>query len=317
MDGLAAGRLSRLLSNLSNRPGYTLMRVFARFSWARYVVLQVRRLVVGVLLAPFRKYQEGAVAQSSVFGDIDVDRVVSDISEQGVAFGLRLPKETVDAIRKYAASSECYADRDPRAGFNITEREVAQGKLGKKILVAQYFNTTSECPEISRLARDPVLNKIACQFLKSTPRFVGANLWWTFPVDATREDRDRHAHFFHRDVDDFRFFKFFFYLTDVEKGDGAHICVLRSQGNPPVKHTLDRWNIRRYTDEEIEEHYSPEQVLEICGKAGEGFAENTWCIHKGQTPTNEPRLLLQLQFALFDYGAMHDRRDGSVLQNLV
>jgi hypothetical protein len=76
----------------------------------------------------------------------------------------------------------------------------------------------------------------------------------------------------------------------------------------------DRWNIRRYSDDEVARCFTPDQVAEICGPAGTGFAENTLCVHKGLTPTREPRLLLQLQYALFDYGVMHDRREASALQ---
>jgi hypothetical protein len=79
----------------------------------------------------------------------------------------------------------------------------------------------------------------------------------------------------------------------------------------------DRWRIRRYSDAEVEKFFSTEQVVEICGQAGTGFAENTLCLHKGLTPTREPRLLLQLQFALFDHGAMHDRRPADALRMLV
>ena len=48
--------------------------------------------------------------------------------------------------------------------------------------------------------------------------------------------------------------------------------------------------------------------------AGTGFAENTLCIHKGSTPRATPRLLLQLQYALFDYGAMNDHVDRDRLR---
>jgi hypothetical protein len=164
------------------------------------------------------------------------------------------------------------------------------------------------------LVTDPVLQWIAGRYLESMPKFVGANLWWTFPVVPLERDRDLHAHLFHRDVDDFRFFKFFFYLTPVEPGDGAHVCVLSSHVKPPRSEPGDPWNLRRYSDQEIAGTFAAENILEICGPAGTGFAENTLCIHKGLTPTDQPRLLLQLQFALFDYGVMHDRRDPTSLR---
>ncbi|MDM0039465.1 hypothetical protein QTH89_23705 [Variovorax sp. J22G21] len=250
----------------------------------------------------------------SLFGQIDRTAFVQRLREDGAAFGLRLPQALSSELVEYASKHACFADRQVDCGFHLGARPGAESKLGKPILVAQYFNAATQCPAIGLLLQDPLLQWIAGTYLESVPTFVGANLWWTFPVQALEEDRDRHAHLFHRDVDDFRFFKFFFYLTDVKAGDGAHVYVVGSHRRPPMLRLGDRWNIRRYSDAEVRECFAPDRIVEICGAAGTGFAENTLCVHKGLTPIREPRLLLQLQYALFDYGAMHDRRDSSALQ---
>ena len=307
-----------IVHSLGAQPGYTLMRGAARFRSLRYVVGRSRGMLHGSRLRAFLADCEARLAQS-VFADIDrhdFDRhdFVQRLREDGVAFGLKLPPEITREILDHAARNPCHADRRPGSGFHLADRAQAEARLGKPILVAQYFNAGAQSPAIARLLADPLLRWIAASYLESVPTFVGANLWWTFPVQASEEDRDRHAHLFHRDVDDFRFFKFFFYLTDVEPGDGAHVCVVASHRRPPVLRTGDRWNIRRYSDAEIEQSFPADQVVEVCGPAGTGFAENTLCVHKGLTPTREARLLLQLQYALFDYGVMHDQRDPAVLQ---
>ncbi|GAA0556698.1 phytanoyl-CoA dioxygenase family protein [Halomonas salifodinae] len=287
----------------------------ARFSLLRTFVSYSKRFVENIKKGKEEKPKKiDYNYKNDCFRDVDVDSIVASLEKDGVAFGLKLPDSAVKSIMEFSEKALCYADRDPRLGFDIRRREAAEQAIGKKILVAQYYNTMSECAEVERLANNPTLNEIARRYLKSSPSFVGANLWWTFPVNASDEERSRHAHFFHRDVDDFKFFKFFFYLTDVASEDGAHVCVVGSQGKPPVRHPFDRWNIRRYTDDEINQKYASSQIKEIVGQAGDGFAEDTWCIHKGQTPKKEPRLLLQLQFALFDYGAMHDQRDKHLLK---
>lgn len=304
---IAINKVRQLLVSLRRQPGYTLMRAFARFSLFRWLFTYSRRMLVG----------EGVNPGSGVdtyFTGVDPVRVSRELERDGAAFGLKLPDHVVEKILKFTVDTHCYADRNVDKGFLVADRMAAEKQLGKNILVAQYFNTLSECPEVAKLISDPVLNQIAGLYLKSKPTFVGANLWWTFPVDATDEDRSRHAHVFHRDVDDFRFFKFFFYLTDVKQGDGAHVCVLGSQGKAPAKSFLDRWNIRRYSDEEVSETYPDSSIVEVFGNAGEGFAEDTWCLHKGMTPTNSPRLLLQFQFALFDYGVANDIRDPETLK---
>lgn len=304
--------LPTVLDSLRRQPGYTLMRGVARFPSVRSLVAGSRRLTGGPQLQRVLRDCEARLG-SSAFAGLDREAFVRQLDAEGIAFGLTLAPEIVGEIRAWAASHPCHADRDPRLGFLAHERERAEAALGKPVMLAQYFNTTRDCPAIARLADDPVLRWVAARYLGTDPTFVGANLWWTFAVQALESDRERHAHLFHRDVDDFRFFKFFFYLTDVQPGEGAHVCVVGSHRRPPELRTGDRWNIRRYSDEEIAHSYPAASVREICGPAGTGFAENTLCIHKGSTPRREARLLLQLQFALFDYGNMHDRRaDGEL-----
>lgn len=309
-------RIQRIFHSLRTQPGYTLMRGAARFSMVRQLVANTRRAVDVTKRTEFLSECELRMAQTQ-FPTLDRHTFVKELRNDGVAFGLRLPAEAVAAIHQYAEQAPCYADRVEARGFMLDRREDAEAALRKPILVAQYFNTASACPDIGRLVNDPMLQAIASEYLESVPTFVGANLWWTFPVNALESDREQHAHLFHRDVDDFRFFKFFFYLTDVASGDGAHVCVAGSHQRPPQRSFVDRWNIRRYTDDEIRAQFPKQNIQEICGAAGTGFAENTLCVHKGLTPTKSPRLLLQLQYALFDYGAMHDRRDSENLRQMV
>jgi hypothetical protein len=288
------------------------MRSVARFAAVRRGVVGARRVAQSRKLREYLEECESRMS-GSMFRGLDSAKFVSDLEANGVALGLQLPPSILHEIVDFASRSPCFADREASRGFMLDRRSEAQRSLGKPILLAQYFNTEKQCPAIAQLMRDPVLQAIAGRYLQSVPTLVGANLWWTFAVDALPEDRDRHAHLFHRDVDDFRFFKFFFYLTDVPPGEGAHVCVESSHRNPPQFRASDHWLLRRFSDFEIEGKYSAARILEICGPAGTGFAENTLCIHKGRTPTSKHRLTLHLQFALFDYGVAHDRCDASAL----
>lgn len=230
-----------------------------------------------------------------------VDRLVAD----GLHVGLSLPAAAVEEINAWAAANPVYADRDPRLGFRLHDRAAAERALGKPILVAQHFNALDGCPAVAAAASDPDLRAVAAGYLRSTPRLVGANLWWTFPVDALAADRDRHAHCFHRDVDDLAFLKAFYYLTPVAPGDGGHVVVTGSHRFG----TFDRVEVRRFSDDEVAAAHDPDRIREITGPAGTGFLEDTFCLHKGLTPTRTPRLVLQFEFALHDYGVAHDRRD--------
>ncbi len=307
--------LHTLSRGLKTQPRYTLMRMIARFGAARATVVAARAFLHREHLPRYLAECESRMS-ASLFAQLDRRAFVNQLRERGIAFGLTLPTALVQEIREYADRTPAFADRLDERGILPGERARAEEQLGKPILLAQYFNAQSQCPAIAKLAADPALRWIAAAYLESAPSFVGSNLWWTYPVDASPQDRDLHAHLFHRDVDDFRFFKFFFYLTDVDAGEGAHVLVQGSHHRPPARHFADRWNIRRYGDDEIAAAYEPRDVLEITGPAGTGFAENTLCIHKGRTPVTSSRLLLQLQYSLFDYGNMHDRRDPAQLSYL-
>jgi hypothetical protein len=305
--------VSDLVDSMRTMPRYTLMRGAARFAAARALVGRYRRILHGRRIAHYLAQCESRLA-ASAFAALDAEDFVRRLREDGVVLGLTLPQQVTEEIADFAARTPCFADRNPAYGFRVADHALASARLGKPVLVAQYFNTEIGCPAVARLRDDPMLRWIAGRHLGSVPAFVGANLWWTFPVEPLEADRNRHAHLFHRDVDDFCFFKYFFYLTAVAPGDGAHVCVSTSHRRPPVLRPGDPWKLRRYSDAEIERCFAADKILEICGPAGAGFAENTLCVHKGRTPTREPRLLLQLQFALFDYGVMHDRRNPAALQ---
>lgn len=308
--------LQRLWNSTKENPGYVGMRALARFGFVRKAVSSAHGLARRSTARQLESEAVAALASSRIQLDngCSTDSFVQQLQTDGVSLGLRLLGEDIQSIHEHTLNFPCFADRSTAHGFYNTQHARACQVLNKQILVAQYFNTVVQSQAISRLINDPLLRLIACRYLRSEPRFVGANLWWTYPVQASDADRAEHAHLFHRDVDDFRFMKFFFYLTDVQPGDGAHVCVRGSHHTPPVSKLLDRWLIRRYSDSEINRIFAPQDILEITGQAGVGFAENTLCVHKGLTPHHSPRLLLQLQFALFDYGAMHDHRATDTLE---
>lgn len=253
---LSMSRLSKLSAMIRKNPKFVMMRVPGRFRWVKTAAKFAYNLSHKTQRDQLQKSLHER-RQNSAFSDVDIKRFTTELKQHGVAFGLTLPAVTVDAISRYAEQAPCYADRNPSHGFLLSQRTQAETALDKPILLAQYMNTASECSDIRTLADDPVLRLIAAEYLGGLPKLVGTSLWWTFPVDASEHDRMNHAHFFHSDVDDFAFVKFFFYLTDVAPGDGSHVCVPRSHHKRPHARFSDRWKIRRYTDAEIKASMEP------------------------------------------------------------
>ena len=304
-----------ILRALLKDPGYVFVRGAGRFDMLRKLVTGTKAWLGKDATQKYRRELSARIG-TSLFKGIQIEEYMPNLNTTGCGFGLRLPNDVVEEIRAYSESSPVYAFRDPKLGFLLRDRRQAEDLLGREILLAQYFNAQEECPAISRIAEDPLLKLIALNYLGSIPKYLGANLWWTFPVTPNRVDQEKYAHCFHRDIDDFKFLKFFFYLTDVEKGDGGHWLVAGSHRKAPHIRFWDRWKTRRFDDLEIEQYYEKDNIIEVIGEQGQGFAEDTLCVHKAATPVRQPRLILQLQFGLFDFVSGNDKRSISEFKRI-
>ena len=159
--------------------------------------------------------------------------------------------------------------------------------------------------------------EIAARYLGTVPKLVGVALWWSYPEQADSGSRNRAAQMFHFDLDDFKFIKFFFYLTHVDSTGGPHVIVRATHRDKRNLMRGDALRVRRYSDEEVETTYGKERVVSITGPAGTGFIEDTLCIHKGAPPLSRTRLVFQVQYALNDFGNQHDDIDQSKLASIV
>lgn len=146
--------------------------------------------------------------------------------------------------------------------------------------------------EVLEIANDPKVLTFAQEFLGATPTISNINAWWSFGEKEAAEQ----AQFFHRDVDDYKFIKLFFYLTDVEMENGPHVYVESSSNDDHFK------KIRRFSDAEIEETYGKDKIKYFTGKKGEAFFVNTYGIHKGLLPEKGKRLILQVQYSINEVG---------------
>jgi hypothetical protein len=297
-------------NTLGEHPGYVVMRSIARFDGMRGAIAALQR----VTRRPLAGFLQTLESQRSRFFDsTDTVRMKADLERDGMAFGLRLPDSTVRELTDFARTHRCFVDRNPTLGFMPADIVQARHKLGREFLLAQYFNLRAESPLIDELARDPVLLSIAARYLGTEPTLVGVNLFWSYPAAVPSDQRSYAAQMFHYDLDDFKFLKFFFYLTDVDEISGPHVAVKNTHRVKRFASFRERLKVRRYSDAEISASYGGERIVTITGPAGTGFAEDTICIHKGLPPTGRERLILQFQYALNDWGVQRDEKDASEL----
>jgi hypothetical protein len=239
---------------------------------------------------------------SSIFSQIDTEKAVQSLKKNGYYLGLKLPPSVFLEILSFAYSSEITIDGVPNSSFIYAEKDEAEIKYQKNIITARYIHPSDRCKTIEQLETDPKLLEIAAQYLGANPVHVRTDLIWCFPASSENYQKMGKfgipVTFFHCDLDDYRAVKFFFYFTDVDESSGPHVCMRGSHNKRKLSHYI----YRSHSDRAMTDYYGSENLIRICGEAGFGFAEDPFCFHRGTPPITKPRLLLQIEFALKDYG---------------
>lgn len=270
---------------LINNPKWLLMFIFGRFIFIRSFLSYFYKSPA------LEKYQN----QTSLF-DVDVEYVVQLLKKDGLCLGVNLNENTLKEILEFASSTKFYPNYNPNLILNISEVERDKNNF----ILGDYLDKAKLCPAINQLASDGKLLKIAALYLNAEPRFVETKLYWTFVTQADYEDRMKlGAVLFHHDPIDYHSLKFYFYLTDVDLSSGPHVCVRGSHKNKKIAHQFSLLIGRE--DQDITDYYGDENVVNICEKAGFGFAEDPFCFHKAVTPSHRERLVLQITFTLNKY----------------
>jgi len=267
---------------------------------------------VAQFLAPKSRSLVDQVNLSS-FNSLDLDEAVNSLKQDGFYGNVVLPPEILQQLLEFTVSHPCYGDAEHQNGFLIHQKLEAEKRANKQFSIAQYFNTNVNCTVLNKLKTDTLLLEIAAKYLGGKPVYTGSRIWWLFA--NKNYDPNKVINFFYYDLDDYRSLRFFFYLNDVDDENGPHIAVRGSQVHKKLIHILSP--IKRKSDRDIIDFYKPENIVTFCGKAGWGFAEDTFCFHKATAPIKRDRLMLQLQFALWDYGNHNDFAPPEKLKNLL
>ncbi|MEM7593808.1 MAG: hypothetical protein AAF383_20240 [Cyanobacteria bacterium P01_A01_bin.83] len=239
---------------------------------------------------------------ASVFNDLDIDLAVASIKKNGYYLGLQLPQNYLQEILEFAYSEEISVDNKPKLNFRFADKQQAEIDLKQNIIIGSYLNAPSKCLALKKLGNDGKLKEIASRYLENEAILVRSHLGWCFPgkkeAYAEKGDLGNPLLLFHYDLDDYRALKFFFYLTDVDALSGSHLCIAGSHQQRKLQHYLSR----SQSSKDIMKFYGSKRLIRISGRSGFGFAEDPFCFHRGTPPVTSPRLMIQLEFALHDYG---------------
>lgn len=298
-------RIAAYFRKTIRNPKWFLMSLTGRLKLFRFIAISFAK---GIRIQSHREFQ------FSSFKNLSSKHVAEALKRDGFYPGICLPNILVKEILDFAHSTPCYGNLDPQLGFLYPDKEKYDKEFGP-FFTAQYFNIKQLCPAVQALATDSRLLEIAAHYFGAEPIYTGSRLWWNFVVsDEVPYDSNKTISFFHYDLDDYASLRFFFYLTDVGEEGGAHVVVRGSHRNKSLSHIMSP--VKRRSDEQVLAYYGADNVILLSGAAGFGFAEDTFCYHKATRPLSKDRLMLQIQFAVYDYGLHNDVKDPSLLSIL-
>jgi Phytanoyl-CoA dioxygenase (PhyH) len=288
----------RNYQGLTQDPRVFLMRKLARF--------EIVREWAAMLFQRPTKPREISQEESSILGNLDVDAIVETIETDSCYRGLQLPQDAVQEILEFASSTVGYINRDLKRPCRYQGTEQVGVDLPKDARVCSYMSNSMLSSTLQRLIEDPGILAIAAKFLGAEPVHMGSEISWNFPVPGSNVEQRKAAQVFHYDLDDYRFIKFFFYITDVDMSSGPHTYIRGTHKGKKFVHQLIGTRCASIEDKKIVECYGAQNVVNVCGKPGFGFVANPLCFHKGMQPTDKPRLMVQIEYAINDYGNIHE-----------
>jgi hypothetical protein len=259
------------------------------FKPAHSVLYYLQRIIVspalrGLCVRMFRNWVRARHGMSSRAAAPGRLQLLDRLHAEGyVALGNVLSTNQCDDIHAWFADKVLTDRHDDSATFTLAHVPPAAR-------LAEYgLGDIVRCPHILALANDSRLLELAERYIGCKPTISQLGVRWSFPTPGLRSDLQT----FHRDSEDWRYFKVLVYLTDVGPDDGPHVYVRGThQTRAPVR-------LKLQSDGEVSREYGEDRLITAIGERGFGFAVDTAGVHKGTPPTARPRLMLQIQYSLF------------------
>lgn len=181
--------------------------------------------------------------------------------------------------------------------FGLRRRDFIIDDIPYDVHVAEYATEwILRSPDVVDIANHPTLVDIAAKYLGCKPTISSVSVWLALPGGGLPQGAEN----FHRDVDEWKFVKFFLYLTDIDADAGPMWFVRGSHRDSKLI------GFRRIGNHEVADAYPREDILQVSGAAGDAFLADTYGLHKGQEATKNSGLIFQVQYsinpiAIYDY----------------
>jgi hypothetical protein len=223
-----------------------------------------------------------------------------------------------------------------RPVYNGHVPEATQDRIGRYVgHTAEQFPFGSHslsdivaAPHLIEAALSDDMIAMAAAHLGCTPILSSLQVWWNFsehranPVaEAGASLTDNSPRHYHRDLNDFRMFWVYLYLTDVDDDCGPH-QILKGSGSyrnieRRLRSSAAEFNVGQFfyqygyqiPDGVLDELF-PDAVTTFSGAAGATLLSNGFNFHRIRYPLVKPRLMFAARFSLYQAPFTGDTRDG-------
>jgi len=234
--------------------------------------------------------------------------IVSNLRNHGYhVFDTKLPEEISQRLFEFALSHPC--TMRPMDGYDTNESKQVVYQRGKPETVRYDFNTQDllDNKDVQILLADMSFPAVAQAYFGARPIIDVLGMWWHTDY-SDKPDKDA-AQFYHFDMDRPKWLKFFIYLTDVTTDNGPHTFVATSHKTDGIPETMLNKGYARLTDDEVENYYGRQNIVEFIAPRGTIIAEDTRGLHKGKHVKKNDRLILQIQFSNSLFGGHYSKSE--------
>tara|TARA_B100001248_G_scaffold247688_1_gene219362 strand:+ start:675 stop:1610 length:936 start_codon:yes stop_codon:yes gene_type:complete len=157
---------------------------------------------------------------------------------------------------------------------------------------SKVVHATPKTVAINSIVSKKILKQISISYLRKKPQKLNfiSYIFALAKVDH-KDQESKNALVFHRDVDHFRFCKFFYFLSDCQIGGGHHEFIEKTHKKRKIRVAPNG----RYELDFVLNTYNKSKVVKIFGKAGDGFVEDTSGFHRGTPIEKGFRILLMIE----------------------
>jgi hypothetical protein len=213
----------------------------------------------------------------------------------------KLPDRILNSLIKYAAENPLEPDY---ANTTPEQHKIKSVIFDPDNLKAIRYGFPEEeiinIPEVQELLTDSFLLSVAQDYLGCAPFADVCSFWWL--TNFVKTSDASAATMWHFDMDRIKWLKIFFYLTDVDENTGPHSFVESSHRSGTIPKSILDKGYARITDEEINQLFESEKIIEFTAKKGTILFEDTRGLHKGKPLQEGSRLMLQIQFSDCGFG---------------